>query len=467
MTELFPALARLHPLIVHVPIGALLVAAILELLARTRRWSSVRPAIAPIVALGAVAALLAASTGYLLGTSGGYAGATVAWHERAGFAVAVGSVAAAFAYAVRGRAARPVLAPIVLAFVMPAVVVAGHLGGTLTHGDGYLTERLPSWLGGRGVASRAARVPAEVHVYDELVSPVLASKCATCHGPEHAAGELRLDTKDGLRKGGHSGPAMVPGRSASSEIVRRVSLPASHKNAMPPGGRRALTVAEAAVLRWWIDQGARFDATLGDLELDTSLRPVVEAMIGPLQAGAPAILAVKVPPADPSAIARVRALGVSVEPLAAGTPFLSVHCTNVAKTFGDAQLAELAALAPQVTWLSLTATQVTDAGLSRLSAFTHLTRLHLDRTHVTDAGLAALSRLTRLEYLNLYDTGVTDAGLAHLQNLANLRDLYLWRTGVTGAGAERLRAASPKLHVVLGADTPPERSDAGGKKASS
>ena len=104
-------------------------------------------------------------------------------------------------------------------------------------------------------------------------------------------------------------------------IVRRVSLPASHKDAMPPGGRRPLRWPRPPCSGGGIDQGARFDATLGDLELDTSLRPVVEALIGPLQAGAPAILAVKVPPADPSAIARVRALGVSVEPLAAGTRF--------------------------------------------------------------------------------------------------------------------------------------------------
>ena len=276
--------------------------------------------------------------------------------------------------------------------------MAGHLGGTLTHGEGYLTERLPAWLGGRGPLVRAARVPAEVHVYDELVSPALREKCSTCHGAEHASGELRLDTKDGLRKGGHSGPALVPGRAASSEIVRRVWLPAAHKDAMPPGGRRPLTVSEAAVLRWWIDQGARFDATLADVELDPSLRQVVETMTGPLQAGAPAILAVKVPPADPAALARVRGLGVSVEPLAAGTPFVSVHCTNVASTFGDAQLAQVALIAPQVTWLSLSSTQVTDAGLARLSAFTHLTRLHLDRTHVSDAGLASLSGLTRLEY---------------------------------------------------------------------
>jgi hypothetical protein len=152
----------------------------------------------------------------------------------------------------------------------------------------------------------------------------------------------------------------------------------------------------------------------------------------------------------------VRALGVSVRPLATGTALLEVHCTNVAARFGDGELGVLAALAPQVTRLSLSGTQVTDAGLASLSSFVNLTRLHLDRTRVTDAGLASLASLPRLEYLNLYGTAVTDAGLAQLQRLGALRDVYLWRTAVTAAGADRLRAALPRLRVDLGAPLPAE-----------
>jgi hypothetical protein len=248
----------------------------------------------------------------------------------------------------------------------------------------------------------------------------------------------------------------VAGRAASSEVVRRVWLPPSHKDAMPPGGRRALTAAEASLLRWWIDRGASFDATLADVEMDASLRPAIEAVTGRLQPGAPAILAVKVPAADPGALARVRALGVSVSPLAAATTLLEVRCTNVTSTFGDAELALVASLAPQVTRLSLAGTQVTDSGLATLSSFVNLTRLRLDRTRVTDAGLAPLSGLARLEYLNLYATAVTDAGLSHLLRLGSLRDIYLWRTPVTAAGAARLQSSLPRLRVNLGAPGAPE-----------
>jgi uncharacterized membrane protein len=451
VSELSSFLARFHPVLVHVPIGALLVAAILEALARTSRWSGVRPAVVPVVAAGAASALAAAVTGYLLGQSGGYAGATFAWHERAGIAVAASSVAAAIGYLVSRRSPRPVIAPVLLALTLLPIFIAGHLGARLTHGEGYLTEHLPSWLGRARAADTPSRVPADVRVYTDLVAPVLRQKCGTCHGGEAPRGGLRLDTPQGIRKGGDSGAVLVPGRSASSEIVRRVWLPPSHKDAMPPGGRRALTVVEASLVRWWIDQGAPFDATLADVEIDAQLRPAIESLVGRLQPGAPAILAVKVPPADPAALAAVRALGVSVAPLSAATSLLQVHCTNVARTFGDAELARLSPIAPQVTWLSLAGTQVTDGGLAVLTTFTNLTRLHLDRTRVTDAGLRHVAGLTRLEYLNLYGSRVTDAGLAQLGGLGALRQLYAWRTGVTPAGAERLRARLPKLAIDLGA----------------
>ena len=87
---------------------------------------------------------------------------------------------------------RRILTMVVLLVTLPVVLIAGHLGGTLTHGEGYLTERLPSWLGGHRAAERQARVPAEVRVYAELVQPALEAKCGACHGGVKPAGELRL-----------------------------------------------------------------------------------------------------------------------------------------------------------------------------------------------------------------------------------------------------------------------------------
>ena len=87
------------------------------------------------------------------------------------------------------------------------------------------------------------------------VEPIFASRCHGCHGSKLHLGEFRLDRKaDALRGGGSGVPAIVPGKSAESLLVRYVAgLDA--KTVMPPSGPR-LTPEQISVLRRWIDEGA-------------------------------------------------------------------------------------------------------------------------------------------------------------------------------------------------------------------
>jgi mono/diheme cytochrome c family protein len=340
---------------------------------------------------------------------------------------------------------------VLLTMTLLLVVAAGHLGGTLTHGEGYLTEHLLPLIGQPAGAEAGHRLPPrQAVIYTSLVQPVLDARCISCHGPNKAEGRLRLDSPEGLRAGGESGAAIAPGRPDDSDIVRRTWLPPSHEDAMPPDGHRPLTASEAALLRWWVEQGASFDQIVADAEMPAYVQPVVESVLGPIEPGAPAILAVRVPPAEPSAISALERLGARVKPIGSTTALLDVECSGAGAAFGDEQLQAIAAIAPQVTWLGLAGTAVTDGGLATVGTLPHLTRLRLERTRVTDAGLPHLAALQRLEYLNLYDTGVTDAGIESLEPLASLRHLYLWRTGVTVAGVERLRAALPRLTIDMG-----------------
>ena len=452
MIEAATAAGRFHPFIVHLPIGFLLLAGVLEALARTRRFAAVRAAVGPALVCGAASAALAAATGTMLGTGGGYAGDTFVWHQRAGIGVAGAAAFTVGAYfgGSLTRSWRRVYS-VLLTMTLLLVIAAGHLGGTLTHGEGYLTEHLLPLIGQPAGAEAGDRPPpGQAVIYTSLVRPVLDARCISCHGPNKAEGRLRLDSPDGLRAGGESGAAVAPGRPDDSEIVRRTWLPPSHGDAMPPAGHRPLTASEAALLRWWVEQGASFDQIVADAEMPASVQPIVESVLGPIEPGTPAILAVRVPPAEPSAIAALERLGARVKPIGSTTALLDVECSGAGASFGDEQLQAVAALAPQVTWLGLAGTAVTDQGLATVGTLPHLTRLRLERTRVTDAGLPRLASLQRLEYLNLYGTGVTDAGIESLEPLASLRHVYLWQTGVTVAGVERLRALLPRLTIDTG-----------------
>src|SRR5204863_3762639 len=69
--------------------------------------------------------------------------------------------------------------------------------------------------------------------YTVQVKPLLAKNCFGCHGPDKQRASLRLDTAASIREGGDTGPAVVPGKSASSLLIRAVSG-ADGITAMPP-----------------------------------------------------------------------------------------------------------------------------------------------------------------------------------------------------------------------------------------
>ncbi len=472
MTDLAQFAGRFHPLLVHFPIALLLLAALLRLLEgrlawfdsqgeTSYRWSRL------VLALGTVAAIASACTGLLLANGGGYAGDTVLWHERLGIAVAVSAMlalAAGYLPGRRGRRFEPILLAIAVALMLPA----GHLGATLTHGEGFLTEHAPPlvkrFLGdtsGPGAGARlAGRAPDRILLYADLIAPVLETQCVSCHGPTKVEGGLRLDTAAGIAKGGNDGPVIAAGRPASSELLRRIFLPSSHEDAMPPKGHRRLSPADAVLIRWWVDTGARFDLTLEDAEIAPDVVPVIEALAGPIQRGGPTLPAVAVAEASAEALAAVRAEGFSVVRIADGQPFLHVHSTNAAARITDTSLGVLGRIAPQVLWLDLGGTSVSNRGLAEIARLPNLTRLHLQHTQVGDGGVALLAKLPRLEYLNLYRTAITDEGLVPLTSLKRLRALYVWETGVTPAGISRLQAALPRLTIETGVGAPTQSGSA-------
>jgi len=463
VTDLASFAGRFHPLLVHFPIALLLLAAVLRAIEgrlswfdgwneSTYRWSRL------VLALGAVSAVASASTGWLLGAGGGYDGDSFQWHQWLGIGVAAIAVLALMVGSLPGRRWRRAEAVLVTAAAV-LLLPAGHLGASLTHGEGYFTEHAPAFvkrlLGSAGVdaGGRLAGRPLDrVVVFTDLVAPVLAANCVSCHGPAKVQGGLRLDTAEGVSKGGDDGRVVTAGRAASSDLVRRIYLPATHEDAMPPKGHRALSPADAALIRWWVDGGARFDLTLEEAEITPDVVATLEALVGPLQRGGPTLPAVALADAAPEALAAVRAEGFSIARIADGRPFLHVHSTNAASRITDSSLRALTGVAPQVLWLDLGGTRVSDGGLADIARLPNLTRLHLQHTAVGDTGLAHLTGLQRLEYLNLYGTAITDEGLVAVSSLKRLRALYVWETGVTPSGLSRLRAALPRVTIEAGAE---------------
>src|SRR5690606_5468213 len=94
-------------------------------------------------------------------------------------------------------------------------------------------------------------VMAEVD-YIRDVKPLLAHKCAGCHGPVRQEGGLRLDAAALVRQGGESGMVVVPGRPDEGELLARVTSRDDDYRMPPPGEGEVLTAEQLAILRQWI-----------------------------------------------------------------------------------------------------------------------------------------------------------------------------------------------------------------------
>ena len=119
----------------------------------------------------------------------------------------------------------------------------------------------------------AAAADPEKPIYETLIHPIFAAKCTGCHGEEKSKGKLKMHTFADLMKNGDSGKAtVVAGKSGESLIIQRAALPKEEDEHMPPSNKEQLTEKEVAILKWWIDGGAKTDIKLKDASLPDNLK---------------------------------------------------------------------------------------------------------------------------------------------------------------------------------------------------
>lgn len=232
---------RFHLLALHLPIGIMVLAALLVVWSKWRKTAELEPFIAFSVKIAAVSALLTAICGWFLAQQGGYEETALWWHQWSGIA------AAALCGGCWWLLGTPYFKAAVLA-ATALVGVAGHFGGDLTHGGNYLFTE-PK----KAVDLNAAN-PDDV-AYNALIQPILDGKCVSCHNPSKAKGNLMMDSYEHLLKGGEKGLEISFGSADSSALYQRMVLPTHEEEHMPPKGKAQLTPEEISIIAKWLDAG--------------------------------------------------------------------------------------------------------------------------------------------------------------------------------------------------------------------
>lgn len=444
-------IGNLHPLAVHVPAGGLLLAC---LLAFGGGRVLGRRGLALLFGFGALGAWLSVLSGLNLAQQGSYALGTLTPHKWLGIGSAVlASLLALLHLRAPGAYGRWLL-PSLSAALLGAIFATGHLGGSMTHGEDYLSAKAPGWFQGlMGYVPPAEPLVSlaagdSVAAYAALIQPLLDQKCLRCHQGAEANGGLDLSDTASLRRGGRGGNTLLPGNPRESELFRRVALPAHHPRFMPPSGP-ALSFEQVRLLEWWIAAGASFRQPVSALAPGPEIGALLRERYGWSPPSENPLAGLAIPPASAAALDSLRAAGFIVKPISSESPALEVMPAKSGLRLGPEALRALAGLRAQIVWLNLGGAGISDAALASLGELPNLLRLRLERNPLGDEGLAALRGMGRLQSLNLYGTKLSNRGLTLLETLPSLREVYAGSTAATPEGARALEAARPGLRVHL------------------
>jgi cytochrome c553 len=143
------------------------------------------------------------------------------------------------------------------------------------------------------------------------IEPILAARCNHCHGADEQEGQLRLDARAIVMRGGQSGPLLVPGKSSDSLLIHRVAGLGSEPRM--PVDDEPLSAEEIGVLRAWIDQGAKWPAGVGSPATEV---PKHWAYVAPRRPALPTVIDTAWPhsPIDRFVLARLEAEQLTPSP---------------------------------------------------------------------------------------------------------------------------------------------------------
>jgi uncharacterized membrane protein len=445
---LFDFTGRLHPAIVHLPIGILLLGCLFELFTKSNRYTFFRPVIQTMIFWGMVSAVAAVVSGLLLERSGEYEEEFVGPHEWAGISAAVLSLTL---YVLYRKNVRRNLLKIFSGILLLVVGLTGHLGGNVTRGPEFLTEPFTQ-SSNKTITIKPIPNIQHAAAFNDVVQPILKEGCYNCHGPNKQKGKLRFDEKEAIIKGGKNGKTVIAGKPEDSEMIKRLLLPIDHEDHMPPKNKAQLTKHQISVLQWWVNSGADFNKKVSELKQPENVKPVLLAMETGIVAPDTELTEVPEEPvnaADSTVIKKLFADGVMVMPVARNSNYLSANFITAAGK-ADTLIKSLEPLKKQLISLKLDQSNVNDSSLTNVSGLSNLRRLQLSNTSISDAGLAKLKNLKELGSLNLVGTKVTAKGIMQIKDLKALKYLYLYKTSITAAERDELKKSFPETTLDFG-----------------
>jgi uncharacterized membrane protein len=432
---------RMHPMILHFPI-VLVVSYVLYVLFFQKKFSPPETALHLgewLLLLSAFTAAITALMGLFLSKEEGYDAEALMWHKWGGASV---SLLMLLWYGLRNNLAKTKTGTIAATLVsFAAIIFTGHQGAGITHGQNFLmAPLLPE-------KTQQQVLLEDAEVFSHMVRPILQAKCMSCHNSKKAKGELVMETKELLLKGGKTGKLWDSTEADFGLLMKRIHLPLEAKKHMPPQGKPQLTEDDISILSNWIKSGADFKVKVVDLASNSALRKIAERIFSTIETDEYDFAA-----ADERKVQSLNNNYRIVYPLAKNSPALGAEFFS-ASQFKPESLKDLLEVKQQLVSLSLDKMPVKDEDLKTISQFSQLRKLKLSFTEITGATINELSALKELKQLSLSGTPIKAGALKNLSSLTQLTKLFLWNTGLKENEIKQLQNKNLVIETGFRSDT--------------
>ena len=431
---------KLHPLFLHLPIALVIFNLPLYYFLKLNSDNlKLEQLYKSSLVFTALFTTLTALAGLLLSGGGDYDPDTIFLHKWLGVGTAVLTHAQIYLFSWVEKRTRVGYAIAIVAILI--MVTGSHYGGTLTHGDGYLS------IQPKEVAGKFPDLNTTTTVFDAAVAPVIATKCLSCHNNTKMKGGLNMSDFQLLQKGGKNGAIFTAGNPDSSIMIERMLLDMDDKKHMPPKGKFQLTENEILLFTKWIETVANATKTYHSLDKSDSLKLMIDE-IRKSQTIAKTEKTYAFQAVSQSKIDELNTPFRRILPLAYQSPALSIKF-YLKEKFSIAMLEECKSISTQVVEINLSNMPVDDKLFPLLSQFEHLEKLNLNGTSITGKNLNELVKNKNLQQLSLASTALDVKVLDGLAKSV-VKTVYLWNTKITEQDLANLKKKMPSITWDLG-----------------
>ena len=443
-------LGRFHPLLVHLPIGFLILAILIEIYCSLFKIRINQSIINFTWFVAFFSSVITTVLGLLIAETGHYIDENLFMHKIFGLSLtAISFISWFLRLSIFSNLFSSSLKTLSNTVIIVLLTLTGHYGGNLTHGETYLVDYAPENIK-QLLVKKNRDVELEidsVKIYNDLIQPIFNQKCVSCHNKEISRGNLNMDSYGNVLKGGSSGNPINKSDPRKSLLIKRITMPTSELKYMPPDGE-PVSFDEIKTLIWWINNLDKSNENLVSLKVEDDIKESLEMLYSLNFREKQWFEKLLTDKLEESLVQNIDKSVFQIKFISNDKKFISVK--SLKKNISISDIEKLEKISRNITYFTAKSSNLSNESIKSISSFKNLVKLEIQDNNIDDESIKILQSLKNLEILNIHNTKITSQSIGVLKNFKNLKRAYVWGTSITKREVVEFNRKEGKLKLIGG-----------------